>query len=292
MTYLVSYRPPTDDSGALALACQFARSEADTVHALTVVPRGWETSAGSATDGEFETWAAEEGEASAKEALRLLADEPDITAEATWVTGRSVPAAIMEQAEKLDATLIVVGSGTDGADGRITVSSKTDRLLHSSTVPVALAPRGYRPAAGSKITRVTLAFRDDDVTWKLLDDVAEICKRSGAELRLLTVALKHRTMVTSSVRNDEDLVFAKLIEQVKSAQVEALEHLYQHDDLTASVDVARGSTWQEALASVDWAEGDVLVVGSSRTHMLANVFLGSGGAKIVRNSPVPVIVVP
>ena len=38
--------------------------------------------------------------------------------------------------------------------------------------------------------------------------------------------------------------------------------------------------------------GDVLVVGSSRTHQLANVFLGSGGAKIVRNSPVPVVVLP
>ena len=292
MTYLVSYRPPTDDSGALALACQFARSEADTVHALTVVPRGWETSAGSATDCEFETWAAEEGEASAKEAMRLLADEPGITAEATWVTGRSVPAAIMEQAEELGATLIVVGSGTNGADGRIAVSSKTDRLLHSSTVPVALAPRGYRPPAGSKINRVTLAFRDDDVTWKLLDDVADICKRVGAELRLLTVALKHRTMVTSAVRNDEDLVFAKLVEQVKGAQVEALEHLYKHDGINASVDLARGTTWADALAGVDWTEGDVLVVGSSRTHKLANVFLGSGGAKIVRNSPVPVIVVP
>ncbi len=292
MTYLVSYRPEADDSGELALACQFARSAADTVHALTVVPRGWETSAGSATDGEFETWAAEEGEASAEAALKWLAGEPDITAEATWVTGRSVPAAIMEQAEALGATLIVVGSGNDGTEGRIAVSSKTDRLLHSSPVPVALAPRGYRPAPGSKITRVTLAFRDDDVTWKLLDDVAEICKLIGADLRLLTVALKHRTMVTSPVRNDEDLVFHKLVEQVKGAQVEALEHLYKHDDLSATVELARGTTWAEALASVEWAEGDVLVVGSSRTHKLANVFLGSGGAKIVRNSPVPVIVVP
>ena len=74
--------------------------------------------------------------------------------------------------------------------------------------------------------------------------------------------------------------------------MEALEHLYKHDGLDATVDLARGATWAEALAGVEWAEGDVLVVGSSRTHVLANVFLGSGGAKIVRNSPVPVVVVP
>lgn len=291
MTYLVSYRPQTDDSGALALACQFARSEPGTVHALTVVPRGWETSAGSATDGEFETWAAQEGEASAEAALAILAQDPDVTAEATWVSGRSVPAAILQQAEALGASLIVVGSGTDGPDGRIAVSSKTDRLLHSSGVPVALAPRGYQPAPGSKITRVTLAFRDDDATWKLLDEVAEICKRVGAELRLLTVALKQRPMVPSPVRGDEDLVFAKLVEQVKGAQVEAMEHLYKRG-VDATVDVARGASWADALGSVDWADGDVLVVGSSRTHQLANVFLGSGGAKIVRNSPVPVVVLP
>ena len=145
MTYLVSYRPQTDDSGALALACQFARSEPGTVHALTVVPRGWETSAGSATDGEFETWAAQEGEASAEAALAILAQDPDVTAEATWVSGRSVPAAILQQAEALGASLIVVGSGTDGPDGRIAVSSKTDRLLHSSGVPVALAPAAISP---------------------------------------------------------------------------------------------------------------------------------------------------
>ena len=39
--------------------------------------------------------------------------------------------------------------------------------------------------------------------------------------------------------------------------------------------------------------GDVLVVGSSSTSsLLQRVFLGSSAAKIVRNSPVPVLVVP
>ncbi|MCB0891115.1 MAG: universal stress protein [Propionibacteriaceae bacterium] len=46
------------------------------------------------------------------------------------------------------------------------------------------------------------------------------------------------------------------------------------------------------MASVPFADGDVLVVGSSSTHKLANVFLGSSAAKILRNSTVPVIVVP
>ncbi len=90
-----------------------------------------------------------------------------------------MPAAILEQAERLDATLIVVGSGQDGPEGQVSVSSKVDRLLHSSHVPVALAPRGYRPTPGSRITRVTLAFRDDDATWKLLDGSPTSASASG-----------------------------------------------------------------------------------------------------------------
>ncbi|MFT3860019.1 universal stress protein [Micropruina sp.] len=291
MTYLVGYSPHKEDSCALALACQFARSESAAVLAVTVVPRGWETVAGSATDGDFEQWAAEEGEASAAEAAGRLAAYPDVTSSAVWVTGRSVPAAILDQAATLEASLIVVGSGIDGPEGRLTVTSKTDRLLHSSQVPVAIAPRGYQPADGSKVTRVTLAFRDDDATWKLLDDVAEICARIGAELRLLTVALKQRLMVSSGVRRNEELVYANLLDQVAAAQSEAVQHL-AGKGVSATAVVARGSSWPEALASVEFSDGDVLVVGSSRTHPLANVFLGSSAAKILRNSTVPVIVVP
>jgi nucleotide-binding universal stress UspA family protein len=43
---------------------------------------------------------------------------------------------------------------------------------------------------------------------------------------------------------------------------------------------------------VDWDAGEILVVGSSHVGHLARVFLGSGAIKIVRYSPVPVVVVP
>ena len=53
MTYVVGYSPHKDDACALSLAAQFARSDKDSVHAVTVVPQGWEVAAGSATDGDF-----------------------------------------------------------------------------------------------------------------------------------------------------------------------------------------------------------------------------------------------
>ena len=56
--------------------------------------------------------------------------------------------------------------------------------------------------------------------------------------------------------------------------------------------VGHGESWAEAVEDVEWDDGDVLVVGSSALGPVARVFLGSRASKIVRHSPVPVVVVP
>ena len=292
MTYVVGYSPHKNDLGALELACQFARSESAPVHAVTVVPRGWGTPVVGATDREFEQWAAAEGEASAELAMRNLAEFSGIEASASWVTGRSVPQALLEQATALDATILVVGSGEDASPGQIALTSKSGRLVHSSTIPVAIAPRGYE-ANGARINRITVGFRDDDATWTLLQRVARIARQVSASLRVVTFAVEPQTMVTSGVSHAEAQVLERWIEQAEAAQRESAEYLRSEgfsDDLELSI--AQGHTWRKAVRSLAWKADDILVVGSSSTHQLAQVFLGSSAAKIVRHSPVPVVVVP
>jgi len=53
-----------------------------------------------------------------------------------------------------------------------------------------------------------------------------------------------------------------------------------------------GPDWEAALAAVEWEEGDLMLLGSSRLGALQRVFLGSNAAKMVRASRVPVIIVP
>lgn len=118
MTYVVGYSPHKDDGSALELACQLARSESDQVHAVTVVPRGWGNPLAGDTDREFEQWAAAEGEASADLAMRHLGEQPEVEATASWITGRSVPQALLERATELDASILVVGSGRTPPTGR------------------------------------------------------------------------------------------------------------------------------------------------------------------------------
>ena len=59
-----------------------------------------------------------------------------------------------------------------------------------------------------------------------------------------------------------------------------------------NVVVGQGNDWEAALNDVDWDDDDLLVIGSSESGPVARVFLGSRAAKIIRHTPVPVLVVP
>ena len=56
--------------------------------------------------------------------------------------------------------------------------------------------------------------------------------------------------------------------------------------------VGSGRNWRDAVESVAWEPGDLLALGSGAAGEIAHVFLGSAAAKIVRHSPVPVMIVP
>ncbi|MFT4221030.1 MAG: universal stress protein [Microbacterium sp.] len=292
MTYLVGYSRHKDDRSAIELACQLARSRPEPVRVVTVVPSGWATPvAARDTDREFLQWAAEEGSQSAASAAEHLSAHPEVDATASWVGARSVPQALLSAAADAEASAIVVGSGDEAPDGRIRLTSKTDRLVHSSEVPVAIAPRGYR--ADGPVTRVTVGFRDDDASWSLLTAVADLCRRANASLRLVTFLVAPGRMATTTVTHAETQVIELWALQAAAAQREAQEHLSSagfDGDVEASL--AEGADWEQAVGSLDWHDGDILVVGSSSTHRLAQVFLGSSASKIIRHSPVPVVAVP
>lgn len=292
MSIVVGYSPHSEDLGALDLACQLARSDGTDVRAVTVVPQGWPTAVAGDSDRDYQRWAAEAGGAAAAGATAYLAEHRDVPSEARWVPGRSVPPALLEQAAALDAQLLVVGSGEEVAHGQIGITSKTDRLLHSSGLAVAVAPRDYRAAPGSTVRRITLAFRGDDATWTLLDQVAAIAERTSASLRIVTFAVRSRTMYPPRVSGAEDMVHRAWVETAVAEQARAREHVRERGTGEAETAVAVGRSWGVAMDSLDWDRGDVLVVGSSSTHRLSRVFLGSSASKILRHSPVPVIVVP
>ena len=294
MTLMVGFVPGKDDRSGLELAAVLARSDGEDLRIVTVAPARWPTPVAGGTDREFGEWSRSYGEAAVAEATALMEDiDPYLKVKATWVEGRSASSVLLAQAEKHGARIVVVGSGQGGSYGQIYISSTADVLLHSAAVPVAIAPRGYDASPDARITRATCAFRGDEQSRRTLERTAEICARTGAALRIATFAVRGRTMYPPETGlRAEDMVMDAWIAQTGELQAKAIDTLPDPRPSDVSAVVAAGRTWQASMDRLDWQRGDLLVVGSSRTGLAARLFLGSNATKILRASPVPVVVVP
>ena len=56
--------------------------------------------------------------------------------------------------------------------------------------------------------------------------------------------------------------------------------------------IVDGPTVEEAVSKLDWHDGDLIMVGSSRLSAPKRLFLGSTAAKMLRVLDVPMMVVP
>ena len=292
MSLLVAFAPDGRGKAVLHLAAMLARSAEDDLVVAAVIPAPWYPSP-ARVDAEYR----EHLQQAAREALdrartRLPSDLP-----ATFVAhdARSTPAGLLELAEETGASLIVVGSSSAGGAGHVTLGSASGRLLHSSPVPVALAPRGFHCRPDARVIRVTAAFDGSDGAEALVIAAAGVAARVGATLRLASFAVRSRAPYTIGVGTEADeAILTAWIAEMESAGRAALGKVTDLPAVPRQLEtvVGSGESWEEALEDVEWEEGDVLVVGSSSMAPLAQVFLGSRSTKIVQHSPVPVVVVP
>jgi nucleotide-binding universal stress UspA family protein len=296
MTLVVGFPPGKDDWSSIELGATLARSAGQELLVVTVVPSVWPTPVAGHTDREYESWAEQHGSAAVAEAKTILAEVcPDVAAVARWTPGRSVASALLEQADEIGASMLVVGSGSTGSYGRVHPGSTGDWLLHSSHIPVAVATHGYVASENGRVRRVSCAFRGDDRSRRTMQRTAAICVDIGASLRLVTFAVRGRTVYTAGIGvHAEDMVMERWISQARAAQDDALKALKESDEAPAEVEavVATGRSWGAAVDRLDWDRDEVLVVGSSSTGLIERIFLSSNASKIVRHSPIPVVVVP
>jgi nucleotide-binding universal stress UspA family protein len=178
---------------------------------------------------------------------------------------RSAPAGLLEVADRHETTMIIVGTS-----GQPAIGSVTARLLHGSPVPVALSPHGFRSRPGARVERVTAAFGG---SAGLVDAAGAVAAALRAPLRIASFAVPaHAPFAADLIER-----WAQELE-VAAGQAPAV--------------VGHGASWEQAIDDVEWRDGDVLVVGSSSAAPPARVFLGSRASRIIRHSPVPVVVVP
>ena len=58
------------------------------------------------------------------------------------------------------------------------------------------------------------------------------------------------------------------------------------------MEVAHGRTIEEAIDDLEWDDGEIMIVGSSRLAEKNKLFIGSTANKVLLALPVPMVVVP
>lgn len=291
MTVVVGYPPRRTSPGVLELATTIARARNEPLLVVTVVPPRWNVPSMARVDSEFAQWAAAQGRAAQDEATASLAALPaPVAVEFRSIADRSAAGALARIADEIDASVIVVGSSEDGKRGRIELGSTSDRLVHSSRESIAVAPRGYAvPPEG--FTRITCAIAGHASDADLVRSATALAASAGIPLRLATFAVRLDTMYPPEVGFDaEDDVALALAEQAGECVASLRADGVVAPDVEAVVGVGNG--WRAAVKSVAWDDGELLVIGTNPRGSLARVFLGSSATKIVRHSPVPVLVTP
>ena len=137
--------------------------------------------------------------------------------------------------------------------------------------------------------RVVLADLPGDALVRAQTTVAE----TGASVEAVTFAVRTQGRSAMGPRIDQD-VYDAWRGQVEEAHRVVTTAFRSANPSTAvqGTHLVEGDRWSTTLEGFAWEDGDLLVVGSSEHGPLARVFLGSTATRILRHTPVPVVVVP
>lgn len=288
---LCGYMPDRRGRDALALAALFAQvAEAELVLA-NVYPPAWPVPNQGAVDAEWRRFLVERSEGALAHAVRQLVEWGAPPARTVVHAERGSGRGLAEVAEREEADLVIIGSAPGGPRRRVAVGSTADQLLHSSPVPVLLAPKGYASAPPESFTRVTLAYRGGPADRVACRVAGRVAARLGLSLRVVHVLIRATRFFGAGPGRD---VEAPVLRAAREAAEADLAGLLGGLDASARVrtEVLEGDDVAGALASTEWVPGELMVCGSSGSGPLRRVFLGDMSLKLVRNAPCPVMVLP
>jgi len=293
MSVLVGIDPSRRSASVLALAAQLANSLRTDLVVAAVVTAAWPPSRAS-VDHEWRAHSRAAAELVLDHAAGVLGG--DVRAEYLVHEASSARRGLLELIEEHEPELVVLGSAHAGEHGRIALGSASEALLHASPVPVAIAPVGYRAPLDARVERVTAAYGGSEAAAELVAGAVAVAARIGASLRVASFAVRpDAEFGVLAGTGGEDPVLAEwaagIREHARTMLAELAEQAADRPRLEDAA-VGVGESWAAAVHDIGWRPGDVLVIGSSSLSPIARVFLGTHAAKVVRSSPVPIVVVP
>jgi nucleotide-binding universal stress UspA family protein len=295
MTILIGLGPGQKDDAAVHLGSMLARTTGDDVLVVAVVPAPWPPDPFQA-DKQFLAYL----EARADKALartRSYLGAGPLAVECQLLRAESVPAGLLRVMEERHVSSVALGSSSTGLLGRVMLGGVAERILHATELPVIVAPRPFEGRA-TRFSRVSVAFGRADHDGGLLAGAASVAQDMSVPLRVVCFAVRPMAeYVPATEPGTEHLLvnewMKRLEDDITAALASTTQRAGQHDGRTATATrvetvLGQGTSWSQAVHDVSWRESDLLVVGAS-SGPLSRFFLGSHASKIIRNSPVPIM---
>jgi nucleotide-binding universal stress UspA family protein len=195
---------------------------------------------------------------------------------------------LIKESARVKADLIVVGGSGGGLAGSYSLGSVVNELLHSAPIPVVVAPRGMRDSSIDRVREVTCAIGERTGADLLLDYAVRFSRAAGTPLRL--VSLIALDPMLGTLRGDDEAVRQRALAHAQQTLETAKSNLPDGFPVTSTI--VDGRTVEEAVSKLEWQDGDLIMVGSSRLSAPKRLFLGSTAAKMLRVLEVPMMVVP
>lgn len=268
---------------AVAFARRWARAGGDELVVVSVHP-GAMPGAGR-VDAEWVAYEAGEAEQLLDQARDLTGD---VKAEFVRIDASSPARGLYEllTGAEHDTPLLVLGSRRGRGQRRTHPGGTAERLLQGSPSPVAMVPWGYAEEPDEPLSKVAVAYVDTPDGRLALEHGARIAAHLSASLRVISVVPDTRVVPSLG----ENRVFG----QGQAADYAAdLERVVAA--LPAGLDVTgdlREGPVVDALTDLRPQDADVLVCGSRGYGPLRSVLLGGVSSRVLRQSRVPVVVVP
>ena len=285
MKLMVGYLATSGGADALALAVRLARTIGAEIEACIILPPDRSVPALVPTGG-YDELLTEQAEKWLTEAQASVPD--DVVARGHVSFDDSFADGLIRETARLEADAIVVGGSGGGLAGSYSLGSVVNELLHSAPVPVAVAPRGTRNSKIDRVREVTCAIGERQGADLLLDSAVRFSRAAGTPLRL--VSLVALDPAFGSLRGDEEAVREHALAHAQQTLDTAKSALPEGFPVASTI--VDGRTVEEAVSKLDWHDGDLIMVGSSRLSVPKRLFLGSTAAKMLRVLEVPMMVVP
>ncbi len=220
-----------------------------------------------------------EGERKAShELLERERAEAEVSADLISVAALSPGAGLHEQAEEMQADLLVVGSCSRGALGRVMVGDDTRAALNGAPCSVAVAARGYADHP-TPFAKIGVGYNDSPESAAALAMAREVAQPTRASIHVLQV------VPIASYAYGGAVPMGPVVEEILE---DANKNLAELPDVQARA--VSGLTGEELAGFSD--QVDLLVVGSRGYGPLKRLVLGSTTMFLERHGRSSLLVLP